>query len=92
MKTRTGPTSTVGAFDAKTKLSELLDRVEAGEVIVITRHGAPVATLQPYSEAVDGKKTQRAIEGLLELRSEFLKGGRGLSVKDIRDAIEDGRK
>ena len=92
MRTRPAPINSVGAFDAKTKLSELLDRVEAGETIVITRHGDPVATLQPYSEEVDGKKTQRAIDGLLELRSEFLKSGRGLSVRDIKDAVEDGRK
>ena len=37
--------TTVGAFEAKTKLSELLDRVERGEEITITRHGKPVARL-----------------------------------------------
>jgi len=36
---------TVGAFEAKTKLSELLNRVEEGEEIVITRRGRPVARL-----------------------------------------------
>ena len=92
MNQRTLPTSTVGAFDAKTKLSELLDRVEAGEVIVITRHGVPVATLQPYAEAADGKRAQRAIDGLLELRSTFLAGNPGMSAQEIRAAIEDGRK
>jgi antitoxin (DNA-binding transcriptional repressor) of toxin-antitoxin stability system len=35
----------VGTFEAKTKLSELLDRVERGEEFVITRHGKPVAKL-----------------------------------------------
>ena len=35
-------TVTVGAFEAKTKLSELLDRVEKGEEIIITRRGKPV--------------------------------------------------
>jgi prevent-host-death family protein len=38
----------IGAFEAKTHLSALLDRVEAGEHIVIERHGKPVATLSPY--------------------------------------------
>lgn len=38
-------TLTVGAFEAKTKLSELLDRVEHGEEIIITRRGKPVARL-----------------------------------------------
>jgi len=91
MKTRTASAS-VGAFDAKTRLSELLDRVEAGEVIVITRHGTPIATLQPFDEDVDGKRTQKAIDGLLELRSEVLRTGPGLNLEDIRSAIEIGRK
>ena len=39
--------SSVGAYDAKTRLSELLNRVEKGEQIVITRHGRPVARLVP---------------------------------------------
>lgn len=38
-------TVTVGAFEAKTKLSELLDRVEQGEEVVITRHGKEIARL-----------------------------------------------
>ncbi len=37
----------VGAFEAKNKLSALLDRVEQGEEIIITRHGRPVARLVP---------------------------------------------
>jgi prevent-host-death family protein len=91
MKTRAAPTI-VGAFDAKTRLSELLDRVEAGEVIVITRHGSPIATLQPYDAALDPKKAQKAIDGLLELRSELLRTGPGLSLEDIRAAIASGRE
>ena len=42
---------TIGAYDAKTRLSELLDRVERGEQIVITRHGRPIARLVPEGEA-----------------------------------------
>ena len=37
----------IGAFEAKNKLGSLLDRVESGEEIVITRHGKPVARLIP---------------------------------------------
>jgi len=40
-------TATVGAFEAKTHLSELLARVEEGEQITITKHGRPVARLTP---------------------------------------------
>ena len=43
-------TVTVGAFEAKTHLSELLARVEAGEQVTITKHGRPVARLVPMTE------------------------------------------
>ena len=39
----------VGSYEAKTHLSGLLDRVERGERITITRHGVPVAVLVPAS-------------------------------------------
>jgi prevent-host-death family protein len=41
------PTKTVGAYEAKTRLSELLDLVERGRIIVITRHARNVARLIP---------------------------------------------
>ena len=37
----------IGAFEAKTKLSELLEKVDRGEVFVITKRGRPVAELRP---------------------------------------------
>ncbi|HKE26428.1 MAG TPA: type II toxin-antitoxin system prevent-host-death family antitoxin [Bryobacteraceae bacterium] len=39
----------IGAFEAKNKLAALLDQVEKGEEIVITRHGRPVARLVPHT-------------------------------------------
>ena len=45
----------IGAFEAKNTLGSLLDRVETGEEIVITRHGKPVARLVPVEP-----KTPRA--------------------------------
>jgi len=47
------PPTTVGAFEAKTHLSALLERVERGEEILITRHGRPVARLAPVAAALD---------------------------------------
>jgi prevent-host-death family protein len=44
-------TVNVGAFEAKTHLSELLARVENGEQITITKHGRPVARLMPIIES-----------------------------------------
>ena len=42
--------TSVGAFEAKTHLSELLNRVEQGEHVTITKHGRPVARLVPATE------------------------------------------
>ncbi|MGH8746206.1 MAG: type II toxin-antitoxin system Phd/YefM family antitoxin [Burkholderiales bacterium] len=50
----------VGSFEAKTKLAELLDRVEAGETVTITRRGRPVAQLVPV-KAVDERERRRAL-------------------------------
>ncbi len=52
---------TVGAFEAKTKLSELLDRVERGEEVTITRHGKPIARL-----VADRAETQTDTEALVQ--------------------------
>jgi prevent-host-death family protein len=54
----------VGAYEAKTTLSALLDAVEGGETIVITRRGRPVAQLVPAAEA----RVQRNREWLENLR------------------------
>jgi prevent-host-death family protein len=50
----------VGAFEAKNKLSALLDRVEQGEEIIITRHGRPVARLVPNTGGVDRSAAEAA--------------------------------
>ncbi|MEO9191891.1 MAG: type II toxin-antitoxin system prevent-host-death family antitoxin [Acetobacteraceae bacterium] len=50
----------IGAFEAKTKLGGLLDRVEAGEEIVITRRGKAVARLVPNTAPLDSSRTRAA--------------------------------
>ena len=52
----------IGAFEAKNKLGSLLDRVEQGEEIVITRHGKPVARLVSSAGAIDREKAREAAE------------------------------
>jgi prevent-host-death family protein len=52
----------IGAFEAKSKLSWLLDRVEQGEEIIITRHGRPVARLVPANAGIDRSSAQAALE------------------------------
>jgi prevent-host-death family protein len=81
----------VGAFEAKTKLSSLLDRVEQGEEVTITRHGKPVARLIPAeTDEEKQKRRMRAVAGLKSLREEFK--GRGITVDEIREWIAEGRR
>lgn len=77
----------VGAYEAKTHLSALLDRVERGERITITRHGREVAMLVPAAGA-PAHTAGEAIEALLEFR-EGRRLGPGL---DVRSLIGEGRR
>lgn len=52
----------VGAFEAKNTLGSLLDRVEKGEEIVITRHGKPIARLISGTGGIDRAQAQAAAE------------------------------
>ncbi len=63
-----------GAFEAKNKLSALLDRVEKGEEITITRHVRPVARLVPATEQID--QTQ-ALAALQRMRDRAVEAGLG---------------
>jgi prevent-host-death family protein len=56
----------VGAFEAKNTLGTLLDRVERGEEIVITRHGKPVARLVPNAGEIDRSRARAAFERIRE--------------------------
>jgi prevent-host-death family protein len=78
---------TVGAFEAKTKLSELLDKVAAGEEFTITRHGEPVAKLVPVKPVRSKKEIEALIEEIKRTRKGTSLGG--LSIKELVNA---GRK
>jgi prevent-host-death family protein len=52
----------IGAFEAKNTLGGLLDRVERGEEIVITRHGKPIARLVPNAGRIDHSQVRAAFE------------------------------
>jgi prevent-host-death family protein len=52
----------IGAFEAKNTLGSLLDRVERGEEIVITRHGKPVARLVASATGIDRARAKAAAE------------------------------
>jgi prevent-host-death family protein len=78
--------ATVGAVETKAKFSALLERVERGEQIVITRRGKPSARFMPISTTREGKVSD-AMAKLGEVR----KGTtlEGISWKELRDS---GRK
>ncbi len=67
---------TVGAFEAKNKLGSLLDRVEAGEEILITRHGKPAARLAPVHRVSDEDRARAhaALEQMTQLAKEMKLG------------------
>jgi prevent-host-death family protein len=79
--------NTVGAFEAKTHFSEILDKVEAGEEITITRHGTPVARMVPVKKRSSEAERRTAIEQIKQL-------SQGLSLRGlkIRELIEEGRR
>ena len=80
----------VGAYEAKIKLSELLDKVEHGEQVVITRHGKPIARLVPEG-GHDVAKAMAAVEGLLAIGKELAARGVRVTQDDIRAMRDEGR-
>ncbi len=77
---------TVGAYEAKTHLPKLLERVTKGERITITKHGVPVAVLQPFDPAKN-IDTDSIIAELRRFREK-----NKLSGLSIREMIEEGRR
>lgn len=78
---------TIGSYEAKTHLPELLDRVAQGEKILITKRGKPVALLSPPPQEVrrDVREVLREMKALRQGNTL----GRGLSPRDL---IEEGRR
>jgi prevent-host-death family protein len=75
----------VGSYDAKTKLPEILRRVEKGETFIITNRGKPVADLTPSRQG--GRlKTQAAINNILSAKKFRT------TNKDLGKLKESGRK
>lgn len=79
--------STVGTFEAKTHLSELLDRVANGDEITITRNGKPIARLVPIdaARAADRRELARRIDKARR----GVKLGPGLTLRKL---IDEGRR
>ena len=80
-------TQQIGAFEAKTHFSQILEKIENGGDFIITKRGKPVAKIIPFKEEKMSRK--EAINALREMRK--LYNGKPGEF-NIREAIEDGRK
>ncbi len=78
--------NTIGAFEAKTHLARLLQRVVQGETVTITRHGCPVARLVP----VEASQT-KAREAAERIRDRRKRLGRG-SIEERIVTTHEGHR
>jgi prevent-host-death family protein len=79
--------NSIGLFEAKTHLSELVARAERGEEVVITRHNKPVARIVPIAHAEADAATRRAALNAL------LRSARGRTLgMDWRSLRDEGRR
>jgi len=79
--------ASIGAFEAKTHLSDLLDRVARGEKITITRHGVPAALLVPVEEKEAKLAHGEIVEGMRALRKRVKRG-----KMSVREMVKEGRR
>ena len=78
----------IGAFDAKTNFSRILEKAEQGEDFIVTKRGKPVAKIIPFRQEPEMTR-QEAFEKLTEMRKLY-RGKPG--DFNIRQAIEEGRR
>lgn len=76
----------VGAYEAKTHLPRLLDRVARGESLIITRHGRPVAQLTPV--ATERELAQQAAARIMERRQHLTRA----PLAELVATIHEGHK
>jgi prevent-host-death family protein len=80
--------TSVGSYEAKTHLPELLERAEKGERIVITRRGRAVAMLVPFAA-----ETKADVRQVIEaFKGYSLRQGRTLGKLTVREMIDAGRR
>jgi prevent-host-death family protein len=94
-KSSISPPGQIGAFEAKNSLGSLLDRVERGEEIVITRHGRAVARLVPSTALPDQNQVQAAFESLRQRARQLARENPGRPAFDweeIKKLRDEGRR
>ena len=78
----------IGAFEAKTRFSQIIAKAEHGEDFIVTKRGKPVAKIIPFEKKPEMTRKE-AIAKLMEMRKLY-RGEPGSF--NIREAIEDGRR
>jgi prevent-host-death family protein len=81
----------VGIFEAKTHLSSLVDEVEQGREVVITRHGKPVAKLVRAQPELTEEQIARRRKAVAELREIAKRLNIRATQEEIKSWIEEGR-
>lgn len=77
---------TIGSYELKTHLAQVLDDVEQGQSVIVTRHGKPIARIIPDDVAVEDR-TKKAVQGLRDFQRVQLPTG-----VTIRSLIDEGRR
>lgn len=77
----------IQASEAKIHLAQLLDEVERGETLIITRHGRRIARIVPEADR-NQEEIDKALAGIRELRK---RTGR-ISLEDLLSARDEGRQ
>ena len=77
----------IGAYEAKTHLPRLLNRIARGESLTITRHGRPVARLVPVEDD-DGKRARRAAQRIVERRRRL----KAAPLAELLDSLHEGHR
>ncbi len=85
------PTATVGSYEAKTHLADLLDRVQRGEQIVITRHGKPIARLVPEAKP-DLAAAHAALDRLFARADEMAERGVRFTHEELMAMRDEARR
>lgn len=89
-------TVTFGVFDAKSRFSELIDRAEKGEEIIVTRHGRVVARIAPPEDAAAPARTAREGAAIVEqfraLREDIRATSGPVTRAEIRAWIREGQR
>lgn len=83
--------STFGTYHAKTHFTDLLNRVAAGEVITITRHGRPIAKMVPVDREAPDEAVLEVVRGLRRLRETIARRGGGCD-ESVVALIREGRR